>query len=51
MEIGGGYRRWSFGGGIGGGYGGWGLKLLINNKANRNSKSIIDIENSVSEFY
>ena len=38
------------GGGIGGGYGGRGLKLLINNKANRNSKSIIDIENSVSEF-
>jgi hypothetical protein len=31
--------------------GGGGLKLLINNKANRNSKSIIDIGNSVSEFY
>ena len=39
--------------GLGGGYGGGGggLKLLINNKANRNSKSIIDIGNSVSEFY
>ena len=31
--------------------GGGGLKLLINNKANRNAKNIIDIENSVSEFY
>ena len=30
---------------------GGGLKLLINNRANRNSESIIDIENSVSEFY
>ena len=40
-----------FRGDIGGGYGGGGLKLLINNRANRNSKSIIDIENSVSEFY